>query len=92
MEYVTPRNVTNGRTAGNSVLCGFVQRLYLENRNTADWSLQFAVGRQTCRRSRQAVASGGDVGGGGAPTIVSRSVATPSRAVRWTTASEDRGS
>jgi hypothetical protein len=41
-------------------------------------SLQLAVARQTRRRSLQAVSSGRDVGGRGAPIVVSHCIATPS--------------
>jgi hypothetical protein len=51
-------------------------------------SLQSAAGKQTRRRSSTDAPSGG-VGGGGAPTVVSRCVATPCWLWRQSQVSED---
>jgi hypothetical protein len=62
IEYATPLHATNGSTAGNGVLCGSVERLYLENRNTA-YSVESGIYLELGERQSKTVVLGGGVGG-----------------------------
>jgi hypothetical protein len=63
----------------SGVLCGWAQRLYLENRNTAQ-SRECLVADRAVRvwSCCETVAPGQGVEGGGVPIVISRCVVTPS--------------
>jgi hypothetical protein len=82
MEYVTSRNVTNGDTSGNGVLCVSTPLITSCNNKGIVGNGVFSWVRpeaQTRRRSSQTVVHRGGEAGGGAPIVVSRCVSTPSR-------------